>query len=378
MVFCDGTWNKETSQTPTNVVLAARAAVPVAPDGTDQIIYYDQGVGTTYLINESIESKLAGAFGWGLFDRIADAYRFLVFNYVPGDEIFIFGFSRGAFTARSLAGLIRKCGIIPKEQTHAIGEAYAFYRRDDVKPDDDESQRFRAHNSPLTIMKDLDRDWRRANGFEVPDVPNFILKYLGVWDTVGELGIPKYLMVSGAIDDKYRFHDTALSSTTEAARQALAIDETRLEFEPSPWSNLGELNKITGRESNYQQLWFPGDHGSVGGGGDIVGLSNRALSWVIEGAMRQGAVFHEAALTYWTSLANFKVPLHNSSKPLDFTDRFLYRHGPRTGPSTPDELDSSAKDRLAFFSNDVGWPYRPESLSALLRSFPNLTKPSSP
>jgi len=83
-------------------------------------------VGTSWLIGQRLETVAAGAFGWGLFDRIAEAYRFLVFNYTPGDEIYIFGFSRGAFPARSLGGLIRKCGIIPRSRTHAIAEAYAL------------------------------------------------------------------------------------------------------------------------------------------------------------------------------------------------------------------------------------------------------------
>jgi uncharacterized protein (DUF2235 family) len=236
LIFCDGTWNKETTDSPTNVVLAAQAVKPVGDDGVDQIVYYSEGVGTSWLINQRLETVAAGAFGWGLFDRIAEAYRFLVFNYTPGDEIYIFGFSRGAFTARSLGGLIRKCGIIPKSRTHAIAEAYAFYRREDVKPDDGPAQQFRAQNSSDTIMKDLGRTWRAENGYLVRDLPNFTIRYIGVWDTVGELGIPKYLLISEATNAKYAFHDLKLSSTVEAARQALAVDENRLEFEPTEWA----------------------------------------------------------------------------------------------------------------------------------------------
>src|SRR5690606_34463607 len=98
-VFCDGTWSQLTAECPTNVVLGAQMVLPRADDGTQQLVLYKEGVGTSYLINKAWESRLAGAFGWGLFDNIADAYRFLVFNYRTGDEIFIFGFSRGAFTA---------------------------------------------------------------------------------------------------------------------------------------------------------------------------------------------------------------------------------------------------------------------------------------
>src|SRR5690349_15380028 len=123
-IFCDGTWNKLSAPNPTNVVIGSRSVLSLAPDGTQQITYYNEGVGTTYVIHEGLESAFAGAFGRGLFDKIADAYRFLMFNYTAGDEIYIFGFSRGAFTARSLAGMIRKCGILRKEHVGDIGRAF--------------------------------------------------------------------------------------------------------------------------------------------------------------------------------------------------------------------------------------------------------------
>ena len=371
LIFCDGTWNKETTDFPTNVVAAAQAVTPLTSKKIDQIVYYRKGVGTSWIVNQRLETVAAGAFGWGLFDRIAEAYRFLVFNYTPGDEIYIFGFSRGAFTARSLGGLIRKCGIIPKSKAHAISEAYAFYRRDDVKPDDPAAQQFRAQTSPDTIMKDLDREWREKNGYVVPDLPNFTIKYLGVWDTVGELGIPKYLLVSEATNAKYAFHDLKLSSTVEAARQALAIDENRVEFEPTPWENLDELNGE--RKGNYSQLWFPGDDGSVSGGGDIRGLSNNTLVWILEGAIAQGAEFDADMLKNWRELADSLAPLHNSTKPLDFTDKYLYRHGPRKGPTDPAELGQSTRDRLAYEAKAKGWAlYRPESLADLIKQHPEL------
>ena len=335
----------------------------------DQIVYCSEGGGTSWLINQRLETVAAGAFGWGLFDRIAEAYRFLVFNYTPGDEIYIFGFSRGAFTARSLGGLIRKCGIIPKSRNHAIAEADAFYRLDDVKPDDGPAQQFRAQNSPDTIMRDLDRTGRAYNGYLVPDLPNFTIRYIGVWDNVGELGIPKYLLISEATNAKYAFHDLKLSSTVEAARQALAVDENRLEFEPTEWANLPNLNAV--RPGNYQQLWFPGDHGSVGG--DIRGLSNDALAWVLEGAVAQGADFDAQMLANWETIADPLAPLHNSSKPLDFTDRYLYRHGPRKGPVDPAALAPATLKRLAYEAKAAGWaPYRPESLAELIRQHPEV------
>ena len=102
LVFCfDGTWNTLSAPLPTNVVIAAESAVPVASDGTAQVIYYDEGVGTN-----KWEQIQGGMFGFGLVENIADAYRFLIFNYTPGDQIYAFGFSRGAYTARSFVGLM--------------------------------------------------------------------------------------------------------------------------------------------------------------------------------------------------------------------------------------------------------------------------------
>ena len=373
LIFCDGTWNKETTGELTNVVTSAQVVKPVSDDGIDQIVCYIEGVGTTFVISR-VETFLAGAFGLGLFDRIADAYRFLVFNYQPGDEIFIFGFSRGAFTARSLGGLIRKCGIIPKSEVSKIGGAYKFYQRGDVHPDSPLAQQFRAQHSPNTIMKDLDRTWRRENDYVVPDLPNFAIRYLGVWDTVGELGVPKYFLLGNLLNRKYQFHDLDLSSTVIAARQALAIDEDRLEFEPTLWDNLPTLNQIPGRAGNYQQKWFPGDHGSVGGGGEIRGLSNATLAWVIEGAVEQGLSLIDLVMDNWRQSIDPLSPLHNTAKPPGFVDRYLYRHGPRRGPTDPyGTLGQTTRDRLAYEAKGLGWqPYRPAPLNELINAFPDV------
>lgn len=373
LIFCDGTWNKETTGELTNVVTAAQNVKAVSDDGVDQLVCYIEGVGTTFVVSR-VETWAAGIFGWGLFDRIADAYRFLVFNYQPGDEIFIFGFSRGAFTARSLGGLIRKCGIIPKSEISKIRDAYDFYRRGDVHPDSPDAQQFRAIHSPLTIMKDLDRQWRRDNGYIVPDVPNFTITYIGVWDTVGELGVPKYLLLGNLLNQKYQFHDLDLSSTVIAARQALAVDEDRLEFEPTPWDNLPLLNQLPGRAGNYQQMWFPGDHGSVGGGGEIRGLSNATLVWVLEGAIQQGLSLNDLVLDNWRQSIDPLAPLHNTVKPLGFVDRYLYRHGPRQGPTDPyGNLGRTTRHRLAYEAKGSDWqPYRPAALAELIENFPDV------
>jgi uncharacterized protein (DUF2235 family) len=377
VIFCDGTWNALSSQYHTNVVMAAQAVLPQS-DGIAQIVYYNEGVGTTYLVSRKWEQRLAGAFGLGLFDKIADAYRFIVFNYEPGDEIYIFGFSRGAFTARSLAGLIRKAGIISKATVGRIADAFAFYKEPETRPDDEPAQEFRADNSYHTLMKEKDRDWRRnwAPHPSLQDMPLFTIKYVGVWDTVGALGVPKHLLFEAIFRTarRFQFHDTELSSVVESARHAVAIDETRRSFEPALWKNLPDLRKLEGRSENYAQLWFPGDHGSVGGGGAIRGLSSGAMLWILEGAQRMGLAFDEAWLEQIRAQVDPYSPLRNVDAPPDFLDRHVYQRAPRSGVESVDDISDIALARIAHRtkSHDSAWvPYRPEPLRGISKDIPD-------
>jgi len=124
LVICfDGTWNRLDAPHPTNVLFTAESVLPVASDGTVQVVYYDEGVGT----NEG-DSLTGGIFGAGLLRNLSDAYRFIIFNYAPGDEIHVFGFSRGAYTARSLAGLLATSGLVSRRHAGRANEAIAHYR----------------------------------------------------------------------------------------------------------------------------------------------------------------------------------------------------------------------------------------------------------
>lgn len=366
-IFCDGTWNRMSAEQPTNVLLSAQLVLPADAAGVAQITYYDEGVGTT---GGRISTILAGAFGRGLLDKIEAAYRFLIFNYEPGDEIFIFGFSRGAYTARSLAGLIRKCGIVPRGLAGKIREIFEFYKDAATHPDSDEAQRRRMALCPAIILKDADRDWRLEHGAD-PDLvaaaKPLVVRYVGVWDTVGALGIPQHLPLVGLLTGKkYQFHDTDLSSTVRSARHAVAIDETRLSFTPALWSNLETLNATTSGVDRYHQLWFPGDHGSVGGGGDIRGLSNDALAWIMEGAEAEGLALNQTALATLKSLSDPIAPLSNQTKPPGWVDRFLYWRGPRNGPQQKRMLSESTLARLGYEGKGEGFrPYRPETLRAV-------------
>jgi type VI secretion system (T6SS) phospholipase Tle1-like effector len=195
VICCDGTWNtpdKSEGGRPvlTNVAKVALSVSPSSEANVEQRVYYQHGVGVSRW-----EHIRGGAFGFGLSRNVREAYRFIVENYEPGDELFFFGFSRGAFTARSTVGLIRNAGILRRENTARIDEAYTLYRDRAVHPNDLESQLF-----------------RRTYSFETR------IRFIGVWDTVGALGIP----LSGvrglkAITSRWEFHDTALSSATRAS-----------------------------------------------------------------------------------------------------------------------------------------------------------------
>ena len=216
IVCCDGTWNtpdqKEEGQIcPTNIVKMTSAISPLASDGTVQIVFYHSGVGTSSGLD--LSHWMGGAFGVGLSEIIQDTYRFLVDNYSEGDELYLFGFSRGAYTARSLAGFIRNCGLLQKIHADKIPAAYGLYRREDqpAEPEGEEAKDFRAKFS------------REGT-----------IKFIGVWDTVGALGIPDHI-IRRLTEKLWHFHDVKLSRIIQNAYQALAIDERREDFQPTLW-----------------------------------------------------------------------------------------------------------------------------------------------
>ncbi|MFN2258320.1 MAG: DUF2235 domain-containing protein [Parasphingopyxis sp.] len=301
LVFCfDGTWNRIVGGYPTNVPRIAHAVRAVSTDDrghrVPQLVYYDQGVGTDERgrWTGALVNKLSGAFGFGLNQNIVEAYTCLILNYEPGDEIYVFGFSRGAFTARSFIGLIRNCAILEKRQFFSIGDAIARYRDKSEKghPNSDDSRHFRLQKAPRLLLSG-DRDWRRKTKFEGPDnAVDLHVRYIGVWDTVGALGVPNIFGFSKLFNRKYAFHDTELSSFVEFARHAVAADERRKTFEPALWSNLRKLNEENGER--YRQRIYPGTHSALGGGGPKTGISDAALEWIFRGAQEAGLDFDTA------------------------------------------------------------------------------------
>jgi uncharacterized protein (DUF2235 family) len=246
IAFADGTWNTFDQPFATNVTKLCHQVVQVDDHGITQRAYHQHGVGTGH----ALDRILGGALGWGLDDNIINIYRWLVRQYEPDDELWLFGFSRGAYTARSVAGLLRNCGIVRQERH--IGRAMEIYRQRDNGPDTDEAVRFRK---------------RYAHDVRV--------KFIGVWDTVGSLGIP-----TTGINLRHRFHDVRLSSFVQNARHAVAIDEQRRPFEPTLWNN--------DDHPSLKQAWFVGAHSNVGGGLEDERLSDIALHWMMGEAQACG------------------------------------------------------------------------------------------
>jgi uncharacterized protein (DUF2235 family) len=376
-IFCDGTWQHLDQPHPTNVANLARAARATGPEGQHQVIYYDDGVGVAEGVLDAATHILGGALGKGLDYKIVRAYEFLALNYDDVDRIFIFGFSRGAYTARSLAGLIRWAGVVRREHASHAFEAMSLYRTRPAASDsaeqkafEDRMQAFRhkySHhpepfvgtkafvaNQPASLTPEGDCGW---------------IQYVGVWDTVGSLGIPSNLVFAPLLDAQYRFYDTSLSRAVRSARHAVSIDERRKTFSPTLWGNIDELNEnaqattMDFDKRPYQQQWFPGVHGDVGGGGDDHGISLAAMLWIAEGAARSGFAFEEAQLRHYEAAADPSAKFAKSGFDLGGFIMELDGVEDRRGPIAMHEISLSTRLR---WSRVAG--YRP----APLRRFPGL------
>jgi len=261
IVICaDGTWNRPEEDiekdVPTNVLRLARAIKPVGDDGVPQQVFYDWGIGSYY------DKVSGGITGKGIHKNIMDDYRYIVQNYSPGDELFLFGFSRGAYTVRSLCGMINNCGILKRPDAELIQAAFDLYKRpgEACKPRGKKSVEFRRRHSHRSREV-----W-----------------FIGVWDTVGALGIPFSFL--GLFKDKDEFYDCKLGRNTRIARHALAIDEHREDFEPTVWMPRPGLD--------LKQVWFAGAHSDVGGSytpdKDGTLLSDIPLEWMMKEARAGG------------------------------------------------------------------------------------------
>jgi hypothetical protein len=263
VLLLDGTWNDdEFGETDTNIVRLRQiiSGTLTEPLGTPQtgrkhnsegqvvsgkhyrgaeyIVFYKRGVGTGALLDR----LWGGAFGEGLDRNIRQAYKFLSFHYQPGDQIFVFGFSRGSYTARSLVGYIAAIGLLRREHCTEDNErrVWDFYR---TSPEDR-----------------LPGVWEELGQY-VHDRDRLRIELIGVFDTVGALGIPGESF-NRWNRERYQFHDVELSSIANVNLHALAIDEHRLPFQATVWRRARFKSFATVTE----QVWFPGCHADVGGG----------------------------------------------------------------------------------------------------------------
>ena len=271
VVCLDGTWNQPEKlnghRAPTNVLKFMRALLPTGSHGRCQVVFYDPGVGT----GSVVDRITGGVFGIGLSQNVLDGYAFIANNYDADDDggepddIFLFGFSRGAFTARSLAGMLGAVGLLEKRDMNRLPEAFDIYR---TKPEN------RKRHPSYALVKQT----RKVT-----------IKFIGVWDTVGALGIPvTWLKWLGR--RRYGFHNVELGSNVRHAYHALAIDEHRKPFEATIWQRPSNQPK---HQQVVEQVWFAGSHSNIGGGHRDAGLSDIALAWMIEKAEACGLSFDQ-------------------------------------------------------------------------------------
>lgn len=270
-VFLDGTWN--TLGDNTNVW---RLKSLCDPDDPLQLVYYSSGVGTQ--LGEKIRG---GLLGYGLDHEITDAYEWLIDHFNDGDQLYIFGFSRGAYTARSLSGFISKCGLLRPGSPLSVSQLYGRYRCRT-----DKTIRDLVVSGGANQALGLEEQWVLRYSKPIN------IEFVGVWDTVGSLGIP---VGKKRNIEKYRFLETHLRLSNVNAYQALAVDERRASFAPTLWTRtdvIGSSNPAPARPlANVEQRWFVGAHANVGGGYASDLLAQIPLKWLMTKAQAHGLKF---------------------------------------------------------------------------------------
>jgi len=340
-IFTDGTGNSASSVFKTNVWRLYQALDLSSSSGDDlgQVAYYQDGVGTSTVKPLAL---IGGAFGWGLKRNVIDAYIYLCEKYMPGDQIFLFGFSRGGFTARVLLGLILSEGLLTHRSTIELHryapDAYRRYRRS-----------FNA-TAPLVKFFRAVRDWailiRRASLNQPIYHPEknerVTVRFIGVWDTVSAYGLPIAELTRGI--DQYiwplSLPDHVLPQGAEIARQALALDDEREAFHPLPWDEIGSAEP-----SRILQVWFSGMHADVGGGYPQEGLALFPLAWMMRQASEAGIKFKPQAIEDIERWLFASAPMHDSRRLFGA----YYRYQPRrlgAFVDPPDEDTLSMRNTL--------------------------------
>ena len=278
IICCDGTGN-EIKQNQSNVLLFFRTL----EKSNAQITFYDPGVGT---ISDSsawarLKSRARGIFGlatgYGLDANILDAYRFLIQNYHDGDQVYLFGFSRGAYTVQVLAGFLNMVGLLEPEHDNLSGYALTAYKQ--ASDEDDFTIARRFHDVLAT---------RRVT-----------IRLMGCWDAVGSVIVPRpdRFMIPSLQSLPY----TRTNPSVQAFRHAIAIDERRRMFrvrrwtEPQPFKPDPSTPDHQADEQDIRQVWFAGVHSDIGGGyADSESAAARVpLRWMVDEARAHGVLFKQ-------------------------------------------------------------------------------------
>jgi uncharacterized protein (DUF2235 family) len=258
-----------------------------AADGSEVLLFYDAGVGT-----EWFRRLLGGGAGSGLSENVRDAYHFLGHNYAPGSEIYLFGFSRGAYTARSLCGFIKAAGLLVKPSEKDVWRAYMdrYVTAQDAPGVVARPSRWKADRIRRWFVEKAGDAVGRLGGADVDSLPRHgevTISFLGVYDTVGALGVP--IDSAAKVNEPIvGFHDTALGGMVKTAVQALAVDEKRGPYTPTLWTQAANAAALAGR--SVLQVWFPGVHSDVGGGYTDKGIGDITWDFMMRQATAHGLV----------------------------------------------------------------------------------------
>ncbi|KUJ12697.1 uncharacterized protein LY89DRAFT_755669 [Mollisia scopiformis] len=311
ILCCDGTWmdsddgfQKPTLipyvptgslQVPSNVTRIGHALKRVGLDGCPQIIYYHSGVGSGSSVIDAISG---GLMGTGISENIREVYSFITANYTPGDEIILIGFSRGAFTARSVAGMINDIGLLTRD---GMNDFYPIFkdqenfkndRYHDIFPTIPFADKPFGPDAEIEYKERLEKDG--LTRVYDPDGRKIRVQAVAVWDTVGSLGIPQISILAKLglphSTKEYKFYDTNLTDNILHAFQALALDEHRAPFNAAVWERKDHKDLVT---TDLRQCWFPGAHANCGGGYDDQEVANISLAWMMDQLASIGVAFQD-------------------------------------------------------------------------------------
>jgi uncharacterized protein (DUF2235 family) len=329
IVLCsDGTGNIDIKSRGTNVFKLYEAVDiqghKIDPCLGPQVAFYDDGVGTSRFLPLRL---VGGAFGWGFTRNVKTLYTELIHVYQPGDRLYLFGFSRGAYTVRALCGLIQYCGIVDLNRCGTdvledrVDECWRVFRKEAFKRATEQQRR---RSKPSSQDDERERARRERLGAVIDDryAPNgtIQIEFLGVWDTVGAVGAP-FDELRDVLNWIYpmRFSELTPSCHIKRACHALSIDDQRRTFRPELWN---EHNIV---RTKVDQVWFAGVHSNIGGGYPKHGLSLVALDWMMAESEKCGLRFIPTDREYVRTHQDVHSKLYDSRAGL----AMYYRWEPR-------------------------------------------------